>query len=398
MRPRPPQSATSRHYAEPIQATGGAYDELDGDYDLAGRDSNDVDEGYVHRVRPRRTSDMSISVQGPAAPQRVPAPPYVVSRDKPRRAASPLAEFAADPLAAMRHDDDVDLDAEYDAVDDFNDDDGYAGSPRRSRFSELGDDAQQPSTHGPNARAAFRTARQVVDDQPPTPRSGGSVEKKVSWAEDDEETKEEKDATTIFHAELDVDFRETKDRCDAAEAAAEYAEELAAETAHAMDTVLAMAQGRIDEAHSDIDRLEKELAAEKAARRAEQEALLEELVQARRLLVAADKRAGDSRSTIRDERHLDDAIQRLSLLQWLGDGEGTGHNQVEGPPTLSGPVESYASPEHRRQQAQARRAAAARVAAQREDSSDLAPEPVWKSNVAAHLRNRHRSTCTRHTG
>ena len=141
-----------------------------------------------------------------------------------------------------------------------------------------------------------------------------------------------------------------------------------------MDTVLAMAQGRIDEAHNDIDKLEKELAAEKAARRAEQEALLEELVQARRLLVAADKRAGDSRSTIRDERHLDDAIQRLSLLQWLGDGEWTGHNQVEGPPTLSGPVESYASPEHRRQQAQARRAAAARVAAQREDSSDLAPE------------------------
>ena len=115
---------------------------------------------------------------------------------------------------------------------------------------------------------------------------------------------------------------------------------------------------------------------------------MEELVQARRLLVAADKRAGDSRSTIRDERHLDDAIQRLSLLQWLGDGEWTGHNQVEGPPTLSGPVESYASPEHRRQQAQARRAAAARVAAQREDSSDLASEPVWKSNVAAHLRPR----------
>ena len=76
MRPRPPQSATSRHYAEPIPATGGDYDDLDGDYDLAGRDSNDVDEGYVHRVRPRRTSDMSISVQGPPAPQRVPAPPY----------------------------------------------------------------------------------------------------------------------------------------------------------------------------------------------------------------------------------------------------------------------------------------------------------------------------------
>ena len=88
----------------------------------------------------------------------------------------------------------------------------------------------------------------------------------------------------------------------------------------------------------------------------------------------------------RDERHLDDAIQRLSLLQWLGDGEWTGHNQVEGPPTLSGPVESYASPEHRRQQAQARRAAAARVAAQREDSSDLAPEHPGR--VSTTPRNR----------
>ena len=34
MRARPPQSATSRHYAEPIQANSGDYDELDGDYDL----------------------------------------------------------------------------------------------------------------------------------------------------------------------------------------------------------------------------------------------------------------------------------------------------------------------------------------------------------------------------
>ena len=82
---RPPQSATSRHYAEPIQANGGDYDDLDGDYDLAGRDSNDVDEGYVHRVRPRRTSDMSISVQGPAAPQRVPAPPYAHRPEHPTR-------------------------------------------------------------------------------------------------------------------------------------------------------------------------------------------------------------------------------------------------------------------------------------------------------------------------
>ena len=56
MRARPPQSATSRHYAEPIQANSGDYDELDGDYDLAGRDSTDRDEGYVHRVRPRPAS------------------------------------------------------------------------------------------------------------------------------------------------------------------------------------------------------------------------------------------------------------------------------------------------------------------------------------------------------
>ena len=143
---------------------------------------------------------------------------------------------------------------------------------------------------------------------------------------------------------------------------------------------------------------EKELAAEKAARRAEQEALLEELVQARRLLVAADKRAGDSRSTIRDERHLDDAIQRLSLLQWLGDGEWTGHNQVEGPPTLSGPVESYASPEHRQQQAQARRAAAARVAAQREDSSDFAPAPEHPGRVSTTPRNRSSAVARFETG
>ena len=109
MRARPPQSATSRHYAEPIQANSGDYDELDGDYDLAGRDSTDRDEGYVHRVRPRpaslgsrRTSDMSISVQGPPAPQRVPAPPYVVSRDKPRRARGPRRAPARAPGTTSR--------------------------------------------------------------------------------------------------------------------------------------------------------------------------------------------------------------------------------------------------------------------------------------------------------
>ena len=55
----------------------------------------------------------------------------------------------------------------------------------------------------------------------------------------------------------------------------------------------------------------------------------------------------------------------------------------EGPPAPIGdepplrrahPGEQWGLPEHRQQQAQARRAAAARVAAQREDSSDLAPE------------------------
>ena len=60
--------------------------------------------------------------------------------------------------------------------------------------------------------------------------------------------------------------------------------------------------------------------------------------------------------------HLDDAIQRLYCS---GSATArTGHNQVEGPPPRG--LSSRASPEHRRQQAQARRAAAARVAAQRD--------------------------------
>lgn len=255
-----------------------------------------------------------------AAPRQAPAPPYVVSRKKPRRRArdgrtSPLAAFAADPLAGIREDREADTFGDDD-VDDYRDDD--------RRFSELGDAAP----HGPNARRG-----REEEEALPSPRS--STEKRVSFT-DEVETDAEISADTVFHAELNVDFRETKDRCDAAEAAAEYAEELAAETAHAMDTVLAMAQGRIDEAHGELDRLEKELAAEKMARRAEQEALLEELVQARKLLVAAEKRGGWPDS--RHERELDDAIQRLSQLQWLGDGDWSGHNQVEGPPTVPGPV------------------------------------------------------------
>ena len=54
---RPPQSATSRHYAEPIQANGGDYDELDGDYDLAGRDST--------RITPRNRSSTGSSRSAP---------------------------------------------------------------------------------------------------------------------------------------------------------------------------------------------------------------------------------------------------------------------------------------------------------------------------------------------
>lgn len=373
---RAPASATSRHYAEPIPADDG------GDYDLAGRDSNDLDEGYMHRVRPREdmvrpapvrgrhTSDMSmasIDVRPPnAAPRQAPAPPYVVSREKPRRRArdgrtSPLAAFAADPLAGIREDREADTFGDDD-VDDYRDDDGYGDA----------------APHGPNARRG-----REEEEALPSPRS--STEKRVSF-KDEVETDAEINAETVFHAELDVDFRETKDRCDAVEAAAEYAEELAAETAHAMDTVLAMAQGRIDEAHGELDRLEKELAAEQAARRAEQEAFLEELVQARQSLVAAEKRGG--RPDSRHERELDDAIQRLSQLQWLGDGNWFGHNQVEGPPTVPGPVEGYASPQHQRHQARARRAAAARVAAQREDSFDLAPEHPGRSSTGSTPRNR----------
>lgn len=253
-----------------------------------------------------------------AAPRQAPAPPYVVSREKPRRRArdgrtSPLAAFAADPLAGIREDREADTFGDDD-VDDYRDND--------RRFSELGDAAP----HGLNAR------RGREEEALPSPRS--STEKRVSFT-DEVETDAEINADTVFHAELDVDFRETKDRCDAAEAAAEYAEELAAETAHAMDTVLAMAQGRIDEAHGELDRLEKELAAEKMARRAEQEALLEELVQARKLLVAAEKRGG--RPDSRHERELDDAIQRLSQLQWLGDGDWSGPTRSRARPRCPGP-------------------------------------------------------------
>ena len=54
MRARPPQSATSRHYAEPIQANSGDYDELDGDYDLAGRDSMNIASNKLKLGGPRR--------------------------------------------------------------------------------------------------------------------------------------------------------------------------------------------------------------------------------------------------------------------------------------------------------------------------------------------------------
>jgi hypothetical protein len=48
---------------------------------------------------------------------------------------------------------------------------------------------------------------------------------------------------------------------------------------------------------------------------------------------------------------------------------------------VPGPVEGYASPQHQRHQARTRRAAAVRVAAQRED---LAPEHPGRSRTPEH--------------
>ena len=70
MRARPPQSATSRHYAEPIQANSGDYDELEGDYDLAGRDSkredsSDLAPEHPTRITPRNRSSTGSSRSAP---------------------------------------------------------------------------------------------------------------------------------------------------------------------------------------------------------------------------------------------------------------------------------------------------------------------------------------------
>jgi len=64
MRARPPQSATSRHYAEPIQANSGDYDELEGDYDLAGRDSKREDSSDLAPEHPTRITPRNRSSTG----------------------------------------------------------------------------------------------------------------------------------------------------------------------------------------------------------------------------------------------------------------------------------------------------------------------------------------------
>ena len=72
MRARPPQSATSRHYAEPIQANSGDYDELEGDYDLAGRDSKREDSSDLAPEHPTRITPRNRSSTGSSRSDLIP--------------------------------------------------------------------------------------------------------------------------------------------------------------------------------------------------------------------------------------------------------------------------------------------------------------------------------------
>ena len=119
----------------------------------------------------------------------------------------------------------------------------------------------------------------------------------------------------------------TEARVDRAEAAAEYAEGLAAETAFAMERTLALAQKRLDDAGLELYRAQETLASEREAWRAEKRALLEDLVRAREDALVAVRAAADARRAAAAaapppgsaQKDLDDAIARLSLLQWLDD-------------------------------------------------------------------------------
>ena len=146
-------------------------------------------------------------------------------------------------------------------------------------------------------------------------RSNG---RSVTW-DDDPRDDEGSDVPAMLAA--------TEARVDRAEAAAEYAEGLAAETSFAMERTLALAQKRLDDAGLELYRAQETLASEREAWRAEKRALLEDLVRAREDALVAVRAAADARRAAAAaapppgsaQKDLDDAIARLSLLQWLDD-------------------------------------------------------------------------------
>jgi hypothetical protein len=146
-------------------------------------------------------------------------------------------------------------------------------------------------------------------------RSNG---RSVTW-DDDSRDDEGSDIPAMLAA--------TEARVDRAEAAAEYAEGLAAETSFAMERTLALAQKRLDDAGLELYRAQETLASEREAWRAEKRALLEDLVRAREDALVAVRAAADARRAAAAaapppgsaQKDLDDAIARLSLLQWLDD-------------------------------------------------------------------------------
>ena len=103
-----------------------------------------------------------------------------------------------------------------------------------------------------------------------------------------------------------------------------------------METVIELAQKRLDDAATENFRLQETLEAERAARRVEKIGILEELIAARRALVESEARqngtpgpcpsrspgqSGGARDPSKNEEYLRDAVSRLSLLQWLGDSD-----------------------------------------------------------------------------
>lgn len=174
---------------------------------------------------------------------------------------------------------------------------------------------------------------------------GRSNGRSVTW-DDDPHDGDASDVPAMLAA--------TEARVDRAEAAAEYAEGLAAETAFAMERTLALAQKRLDDAGLELYRAQETLASEREAWRAEKRALLEDLVRAREDALVAVRAAADARRAAAAaapppgsaQKDLDDAIARLSLLQWLDDPAWRDlRPAAETPaPADAAPAPTYATP------------------------------------------------------